>query len=239
MRCSFLLAAAMIVGAPALAAPATAPLIERAKLFGNPSKANGRISPDGKWLSWTAPRDGVLNIWVAPASDPAAAKPLTAETLRPIRQYFWAPDSKSVLFINDKGGDENFKLFGVDVATGVQRTLTPFDKTRAEIIGVSTTIKDRILVGVNNRDPKWHDVYSLDLATGKLTLVQQNDGYGGFVADDSLTLRIASKPRPDGGTEFYKINGGKIETTPFATIGLDDSQTTAPVGFTADGKTLY
>ncbi|PZN93025.1 MAG: S9 family peptidase [Alphaproteobacteria bacterium] len=238
MRRLLIVAAAAIAATPAFAAP-TAPLIERAKLFGNPSRASGRISPDGRFLSWTAPRDGVLNIWVAPVSDPAAARPLTTETLRPIRQYFWAPDSKSILFINDKGGDENFKLFGVDVASGAQRTLTPFDKTRVQIIGVSTTIKDRILVGVNNRDPKWHDVHSLDLATGKLTLVQQNDGYGGFVADDALKLRIASKPRPDGGTEFYKIDGGMIATTAFATIGLDDSQTTAPIGFTADGKTLY
>lgn len=239
MRRLLLLTAAAVLAGPVLAAPPTVPLIERTKLFGNPSKANGKLSPDGKWLSWTAPADGVLNIWVAPVATPGSAKAVTKETERPIRQYFWAPDSKSVLFINDKGGDENFKLYGVDVVTAQQRTLTPFDKTRAEIVGVSTTIKDRILVGINNRDPRWHDVHSLDLATGKLTLVQQNDGYAGYVADDSLTIRIASKPLPDGGQEFYKVTNGKVEAAPFATIGLDDSQTTAPVGFTVDGKTLY
>src|SRR3954463_1363631 len=144
------------------------PLIERTKLFGNPVKANGRISPDGKWLSWTAPRDGVLNLWVAPVDNPDAARAMTNERERPVRQYFWSPDSKRVLFIQDKGGDENFLLYGVDVATGKQTTLTPFAKTRAEIVGSSNRIKDRILVGLNNRDPKWHDVYSLDLGTGRL-----------------------------------------------------------------------
>jgi dipeptidyl aminopeptidase/acylaminoacyl peptidase len=182
----------------------------------------------------------VLNIWVAPAGDPAAAKPLTAEKTRPIRSYYWSPDSKAILFVNDKGGDENFLLYGVDVATATQKSLTPFDKTRVEVINISHAVKDRILLGINNRDARWHDVYSLDLASGKLTLVLQNDGdYAGFVADEQLVPRLASKQTPDGGQAFFRIANGKVETTPFATIGLDDSLTTAPSGFTTDGKTLY
>ena len=95
------------------------PLIARAKLFGNPVKANGRISPDGKWLSWIAPRDGVLNIWVAPVGDPDAAKPLTDRARRGrSASISGRPTRKQILFIQDKGGDENFLLYGVDVATG-------------------------------------------------------------------------------------------------------------------------
>ncbi len=101
-------------------AVATAPLIERAKLFGNPSRAAGTLSPDGQWLSWIAPRDGVLNIWIAPSDHLDAARAITAEAVRPIREHFWAPDSRSVLYIQDKGGDENFLLYGVDVATGTE-----------------------------------------------------------------------------------------------------------------------
>jgi dipeptidyl aminopeptidase/acylaminoacyl peptidase len=215
------------------------PLIERTKLFGNPVKANGRISPDGKWLSWTAPRDGVLNIWVAPVDNPDAAKPLTNDRERPVRQYFWSPDSTQVLYIQDKGGDENFLLYGVDVASGKQVALTPFQKTRAEIVGISNKHKDHILVGLNNRDAKWHDVYSLNLATGKLTLVKRNDGYAGFIADDDLKLRIAIKSRDDGGSDYFRIVNGSIEAKPFGSVGLEDSLTTQPAGFTADGKTLY
>src|SRR4051812_29586684 len=95
----------LLAAQPALGADIqNVPLIERSKLFGNPVKANGRISPDGQWLSWTAPRDGVLNIWVAPVGNPDAAKPLTSERERPVRQYFWSPDSRQVLYIQDKGG---------------------------------------------------------------------------------------------------------------------------------------
>ncbi|ASG20167.1 S9 family peptidase [Nitrospirillum viridazoti] len=241
------LALTVILGTTSLTAaapppPATspaAPLIERAKFFGNPSRTQGKLSPDGKWLSWIAPRDGVLNIWVAPASDPTKAKALTAEKTRPIRQHFWSPDGKMILFVNDKGGDENFVLYGVNVATGEQRTLTPQEKTRVDIIGTSHHIKDRILVGLNNRDPKWFDVYSLDLAKGKLTLVFKNEGYAGFVADESLKLRLAAKSRPDGGTDFFRVADNKVEAQPLGAVGLDDSLTTNPLGYTEDGKTLY
>ena len=235
-----LLASAFFTASPLLAADAPdVPLIERTKLFGNPVKANGRISPDGKWLSFTAPRDGVLNVWVAPVGDIGAAKPLTNERERPIRQYFWSPDSSRILFIQDKGGDENFLLYGVDVATAKQTTLTPFTKTRAQVVAISNKHKDRILVGLNNRDAKWHDVHVLNLKTGKLTLVQRNDGYAGFLADNDLKLRMALKSRDDGGTDYYRVTNGKIEAVPFAKVGLEDALTTAPAGFTADGSTLY
>jgi len=239
---SLLLLAAF--GSPAFAdstaAPRGAPaLIERAKFFGNPTKTGSQISPNGKWLSWIAPRDGVMNLWVAPLSDLSKAKPLTAETKRPIRSMFWSPDSQSVLFINDKGGDENFLLYGVNVDSGEQTSLTPFEKTRVQVTGIGSNIKDRILVGVNNRDPKWHDVHSLDLASGKLTLVMQNEGYGGFLPDENLNLRIATKSRPDGGIDYHAISDNKVAATPFASVTLEDAQTTRPLGFTSDGKSMY
>ncbi len=238
---SLLFAAFTVLGVAVTAASAAeAPLIERQKLFGNPSHSQGKISPDGKFLSFLAPRDGVMNIWVAPVNDPSAAKPLTAETKRPIRSYFWAPDSAAILFVNDKGGDENFLLYGVNVTSGEQKALTPFEKTRVEIVAVSNQVQDRILVGVNNRDAKWHDVYSLDLKSGKLALLLENKGeYAAFLADEALTLRGAIRSRPDGGNDFFKIVGGKVEEKPFASVGLEDSQTTAPAGYTVDGKTLY
>ena len=125
-RIAILLAAAAAIGLTGVATAQTSPavpLIPRDALFGNPEKAAGRISPDGKWLSWIAPRDGVLNIWVAPADNLAAAKAVTAEKTRPIRRYFWAPDSSMLLYVNDKGGDENFLLYGVAPAGGEERLL--------------------------------------------------------------------------------------------------------------------
>ena len=238
MRKSVTLALLAAVATPLMAADSV-PLIERAKLFGNPTRTGGQLSPDGKWISYIQPRDGVLNLWVAPASAPDQARPLTAEKARPIRNYSWSPDSKQLLFINDKGGDENFLLYGVDVASGAQKALTPFEKTRVMMIGASATIKDKILVGVNNRDARWHDVYLLEPATGAMTPVFRNEGYSSFVADDQLHIRLAAKPRADGGSDWFRVTDGKPEATPVVSYGLDDSQTTQPLGFTTDGKTLY
>lgn len=228
---------------PALAAEAASgtatPLIPREAIFGNPARSVGRISPDGRWLSWLAPKDGVLNIWVAPADNPSQARAVSAEKTRPIRFYYWSPDSAQVLYNMDDGGDENFKLHSVNVHTGQHRVLTPFPKVRNRVVGISPQVADRILVGLNHRDPRWHDVYSIDLKTGALTLVQQNDGYADFIADRNLNLRLAAKARDDGGTDYHRIMDGAIEPKPFLSIGLEDSLTTLPLGFNADGKTLY
>lgn len=216
-----------------------APLIPRSALFGNPTRSAGQISPDGKWLSWLALKDGVMNVWIAPASDPAAARAVTGAAERPIRQYFWSPDSRAVMYIQDKGGDENFLLYRIDVTSGAETTVTPFENTRVQLIGASTTIKDKLLLGINNRDPQWHDVHMLDLATGKLTLVLENNAYAGFMADDSLTLRMAMQQNEAGGTDYFRVSGNVVEDTPFETTAMEDSLTTAPAGYTSGGSTLY
>ncbi len=216
-----------------------APLIPRDALFGNPTRAQGMLSPDGKWLSWLAPKDGVLNIWIAPRNDQSAAKAVTSATDRPIRSHFWSPDSKSVGYIQDKGGDENFLLYKIDVATGEETTLTPFENTRVEIVGASETIKDKLLIGVNNRDPQFHDVHMLDINTGELELVYQNDGYAGFMADDTLTLRMAYRQNEAGGTDYFEVTDDVVAAEPFETTAMEDSLTTSPAGYNTDGSVLY
>ena len=234
-------AAMLATSAVAAAQPlANVPLIPREALFGNPERAAARISPDGARIAWIAPRDGVMNVWVSPASDLSKARALTSEKKRPIRAFFWTPDSKQILYINDKGGDENFLLYSVNAQTGAERTLTPFEKTRVKIVGVSQTIRDRILIGINNRDPKWHDVYSVDLASGKLTPILTNaGGYSDFLADENLVIRGALKAREDGGSDYFRVVDNKVETAAVEQIGLEDSLTTRPAGYTVDGKTLY
>lgn len=217
----------------------TSPLIPRGDLFGNPTRAAGKISPDGQWLSWLAPKDGVLNIWMAPADNPDQAKAMTDATDRPIRQYFWSPDSQSLLYIQDKGGDENFLLYGVNIASGEETTLTPFENTRVDIVGGSESIRDKILVGLNNRDAQFHDVHLLDLNSGELTLVLENNGYAGFMADDTLTVRMALRQNEAGGTDYFRVVDNSVESDPFSSTAMEDSITTNPAGYTNDGSILY
>ena len=218
---------------------AETPLIPREALFGNPTRAAATISHDGQWLGWLAPHDDVLNVWVAPTADPAGARLMTHSADRPIPAFFFAPDSRSVLYIQDKAGDENYLLYQVDLGSGEERTLTPFENTRARFFGVSHAIKDRVLVGLNNRDARFHDAYMLNLVTGALELVLENDGYAGYLADDSLTLRWALRQNASGGSDWFEIADGKVAETPRESTTLDDSMTTHVAGYTADGKTLY
>jgi dipeptidyl aminopeptidase/acylaminoacyl peptidase len=218
---------------------AAIPLIPREVLFGNPVRSGGKISPDGQWLSWMAPLDGVMNVWLAPYAAPEQARAMTRATERPIPQYFWSPDSTALLYVQDKAGDENFLLYRVDVATGKESCLTPFDDTRARIVGSSETIRDKLLVGLNNRDPMWHDVYLLDLTTGALELVLENHEWAGFEADDSLILRWAVRQNEAGGTDMHQIVDGVIAETPREVVEMDDALTTSTDGYTTDGTTLY
>jgi dipeptidyl aminopeptidase/acylaminoacyl peptidase len=239
--------AALVAGAillvGALASPVSAaepPLIPRTSFFGNPVKTAAQISPDGRWLSWMAPKNGVLNVWVAPATAPSAAKPLTDETGRPVAFSWWSPDSQMILYATDTGGDENFQLYGVDVASGARRALTAFARTQVSVLAISHTIQDRILISANDRDQRFFDVYSLDLKSGAITPVFRNeDGFASFLADDTLALRLATKTLPSGDRAIYRIEDGKAEPQPVETIPYEDVVTTFPGGYSYDGKTLF
>jgi len=240
----FALLAATTVFVPAAFAVAQAqeggaPLIPRADIFGNPDKTNPQISPDGKWIAYLAPKDGVLNVWVAPAADIAAAKPVTNAAERPIRQYFWAANSAVILYLNDKGGDENFLLYSVDPATAENKLITDFPNTRVVPFGGSESRPDEMVIGLNNRDPKWFDPYLVNTRTGTITKIADNTSeYDGYIVDDALNLRFASKTNPDGSSEIFRLDAD-LKATSYTKIGFEDSQTTAPAGMSTDGKTLY
>ncbi len=223
--------------AEAAAAGLTAPLIARQVLFGNPERAAARISPDGKFLAWLAPRDGVLNVWVAPVDDLDAARPVTNDQDRGIRSYRWTYTGDQLLYLQDKGGDENWRIYLVNLDDDSVRDLTPLEGVRAEIEQVSYKHPERILIGLNDRDEQLHDVYELDLRTGERELVQENPGYAGFLIDDNYTVRFGVSLTPDGGQEMVKKTEDGWEE--FLSIGMEDALTTSAIGFDKDGDTLY
>ena len=231
---------AACAGAPKSTMPAAeTPLIPRSVLFGNPERASVRLSPDGETLAWLAPIDGVMNIHVAPTDDLAAARAITADTGRGIQSYSWTYLDDTIVYTQDKGGDENWRLYSVDVASGTVRDLTPFDGVQARIQGASRDIPGEILVGLNNRNPALHDVHRLDLATGEMSLVEENQGYIGFVADDQYNLRLAATYMPDGSIQYFYRAAGGSGWDPAETIPQEDTLTTNPLGFTRDGSTIY
>ncbi len=222
-----------------------APIIDREIFLGNPELAGGQLSPDGKFISFLKPYKGVLNIYVKRTEEPfEKAKQLT-DNDRPVGGYFWSYDGKYILYVKDKGGDENFNIYALNpadpavAATGVPaaRNLTPNDKIRAIIFAVSKKNPDILMVGINDRDPKWHDLYQLSISTGKLVKLRENkDRISNWVFDWTETPRLAVRNPEDGSTEILHIdaqgNFNKVyEVGPLEAAGVN--------AFTADNKKVY
>jgi dipeptidyl aminopeptidase/acylaminoacyl peptidase len=222
-------------------AQAAPPLIPRAILFGNPDKSSVQVSNDGRHLSWSAPVNGVLNVFVAPIDNLAAARPVTSSTQRPVYGYFWAYDHRTIVYGDDQGGDENIRIYAVDIATLAKRDLTPLAGVRAEILGTSPRHRTIVAVGLNDRDAQWHDLWHIDIATGERRLVRENrDQISGYVLDQDLMPRLVSRSQPDGSEVLYKVNGEKHDVLePVLTVPFADSMTTGARHFTADGKAYY
>ncbi len=219
-------------------------LIPLTVLFGNPERVSPRLSPDGTQLAWIAPHDGVLNVWRAPISSQAgvdwdAAQVVTDDTDRGIRQFAWAHDGRHLLYLQDTGGDENWRLHDVDLTTMQRRDLTPFEGVQTQLIATEKDFPDEILIGLNKDNVQLHDVYRLDLRTGELTKELTNPGFIGMVADAQLVVRAALQPRPDGSMVLVARETGDSEDwREILTIPAEDSLTTGPVSFSADGNSL-
>jgi dipeptidyl aminopeptidase/acylaminoacyl peptidase len=217
-------------------------LIPRSVLFGNPERTSPRISPDGTRLAWIAPHDGVLNVWVAPIGaagvDWDAAQMVTDDKDRGIRVIAWARDNRHLLYLQDTGGDENWRLFDIDLETGGRRDLTPFDGIQARIEGTSKRHPDYVLVGMNQRNEQLHDMYRLDLRTGELTLDVENPGFAGWLADEDLVTRAAYAPLPDGGFDLKVRDSAEAEWRTVLTIEADDAPSSDVLSFSEDGRSL-
>ena len=217
----------------------TTQLIPRKVLFGNPDKTNPQISPDGKKIAYLAPVNDVLNVWVGNVGSDTY-QPVTKDTDRGIRFYFWAADNRHIMYIQDVGGNENWRLYATTLETQETRDLTPFENVQVQIIDRDKHFPNELLIGMNKENPQVHDVYHLDLQSGELSLVAKNPGnIMNWVTDAHFKVRGAVTALPDGGTELLIRQD---ESTPWRTLvswDADDSLTSGPVGFTLDGQSIY
>ncbi|MGB6455446.1 MAG: S9 family peptidase [Streptosporangiaceae bacterium] len=218
-------------------------LIPLPVLFGNPERIMPRLSPDGALLAWIAPHEGVLNVWVAPIDpdqgvDWAAARVVTDDSDRGIRQFAIAHDGRHLLYLQDKGGDENWRLYDVDLPTMQRRDLTPFDGVQTQIIGLERGRPGEVLLGLNQANPRLHDVYRLDLVTGELTKEIDNPGYIGWLADTELQVRAAAAPQPDGGYLLMVRSDADADWRELLRIPAEDAESTDLLCFAADGGSL-
>ncbi|MEM9768871.1 MAG: alpha/beta fold hydrolase [Cyanobacteria bacterium P01_D01_bin.71] len=218
------------------------PLIDRELFFGDPEIIGAQLSPDGQFLAFQKPLGGVMNVWVKGIDEPmAAARPVTADAERPIYIYFWSADGRYILYVQDQGGNENFQIYAaepesLDEAAPTVRNLTPIEGVSAQIYAVPKQTPNNIIIGLNDRDPRFHDVYQLDLTTGERTLIYENDeNVAGWMADAQGTVRVAYRQTLEGGNETLVIQNGAL--TPIYTCEIEE--TCHPIHFHPDGQQVY
>lgn len=226
-------------GTASTGAAPTSGLIPRQVLFGNPERSSCQISYDGHMLSWLAPRDGVLNVWVTPVDDLAAARCITDDKGRGISSYAWSVDGRHIIYGQDQGGDENFHIYATDVASGTTRDLTPMPGVAASVAGRSLARADLIAVLINDRDKRWHDLWTVEVSTGKRTLVLENTaGYASIEVDDGLVPAIATRLGDGGEPDLvYRLDRGKPEV--LRTVPKSEDQTSGGIGLNRKGDIYY
>ena len=218
------------------------PIIDRELFFGDPEISGAQLSPDGKYISFIKPFNGIRNIWIKGIDEAfEKARPVTNDTKRPISSYFWSRGGKYILFVQDKGGDENFRIYAVNPAdqgdpVPAARDLTPMEKVRAYIYDVPRKTPNEIIIGLNDRKPELHDVYRLNIESGEKTLLRKNDeNIAGWDIDNKGNVRLGLRQTPDGGTELLSVEGDKL--VPIYSATSEESFGT--IRFTPDDKKIY
>lgn len=213
------------------------PIIQRQILFSNPDKAMVTLSPDGQYISYLAPKDGVLNLWIGPSSDPSKAQPVTDDKDRGIQSYAWTFNGTHILYAQDNKGDENFRIYAFNLKTGNTTLLTPARDVRGGIYGISERIPNEILIGINDRDKRYFDIYKVNLLDNTKKLVIENNKFSGFIVDDDLQVRFATFTNQDGGKEYFEFKDNNW--IPFMTVSVEDSLNTGIIGFDKTGTIAY
>ena len=220
------------------------PLIPREVLFGNPEIMSVNLSPDGRWIAYLAPDQGVLNLWVRDLDSQAPARVLTQQRDRPQRPGYWTADGRFLISSRDGDGDENTVLVRIDPRTGERKDLTPPQGVKAVWIGADREAPNELLVALNDRDPRYHDTYVIDVETGERRLLYQSTDDGRDVSilwiDGAWNPVIRSQLLPDGGSAHELRLPGESEWRSFLQFDFDDTITgSGPGGFSRDGQWLY
>jgi len=219
------------------------PIIDREIFFGNPQISGAQLSPNGEYITFIKPYKGIMNIWIKPKDSAFDdAFPITQDTNRPIRSYFWSRDARFVLYVQDKGGDENFRIYSVDPSLANKdnipnaKDLTPYKDIRAFILSLPKKDESQILVGINDRDKAWHDFYSINIESGERTLLYENkEKLESITFDLDLNIRLATRSLPDGSSEVLELKENGFEK--ILSSGLEE--TLSPLRFHKDGRVYF
>lgn len=208
-------------------------------LMAGEGRVGVRLSPDGARIAYLAALNGVRNVFVQEIAG-GAARPATRETGMPIKGYVWAMNGRQILYVHDRSGMDNWRLYGVDVTTGETRDYTPRDGLKIEIIGLDKRYPDQIVIAMSGAREPSPDAYRLDLSTGELTLAAKNPGNAiRAIVDARLFVRGAVTAREDGGIDFLVRSDASSPWRAVRSWSFEETDTSGPLLFSADGSSVY
>lgn len=203
--------------------------------FRNPDKSGYQISPDGKYLSFLAPYQNRMNVHIQNLETNEVTR-ITESLNRDINFYFWKGNDR-IIYIQDKGGDENFQLFGVNTDGKNPVSLTPFDSVQVRITDDLPELEEFMIIEMNKRNKQLFDVYRINVNTGELTLIAENPGnISGWMTDHDGKLRVATTTDGVNTSLLYRETEAD-EFKPVLTTNF--KETLYPLFFTFDNKNIY
>lgn len=218
------------------------PLIPLETLYGNPEITVPQISPDGKYITYLAPYEGTMNIWIRTRGI-KDDHPLTKYSDRPLIYYFWLYDSNSIIFHRDNNGDERYRVYMVKT-DGEITCLTPEEpekdfKFRSSIAALSPKHPDEILLTMTTRDEWLFDYYLYNIKTGEKKLVKQTDRpYDMWMIDTDLIPKCYTRFNPDNSETLFIQKQSESEPTEVYTWTSEDLIGQLILGFTSDNKNI-
>lgn len=210
-------------------------LIPMRDFFRNPEKTAFTISPDGTHLAFMMPWNNRLNVHIQKIGSSDITR-ITSATERDIAGYFWANNNR-IVYIKDKGGDENFHLYGVNIDGTNDKDLTPFDGVRVEVIDELEDFPEEMIISMNKNNPEVFDVYRINISTGEMKQIVRNPGnITSWMTDHAGKLRVAMTTDGVNSSLLYR----ETEESDFTEIVKTNfKETLAPLMFTFDNKNLY
>ncbi|MFZ4591144.1 MAG: prolyl oligopeptidase family serine peptidase [Ignavibacteria bacterium] len=203
--------------------------------FKNPEKNGYQISPDGNYFSYLTSWENRMNVFVQKVGSDEAVR-VTSATERDISSYFWKGNNK-IMYLQDKAGDENFKLYSVNKDGSDLKLLSPEDKVRTEIVDDLEDIDDYMLITLNERNPQAFDVYRINVNTGEKKMIAENPGnIMGWMTDHDGKLRIATASDGVNSVLMYR----ETEDAPFKEVLVTNfRESVEPIFFSFDNKFVY
>lgn len=213
-------------------------IIPRSMLFGDPKYVQPKISFDGKYLAYLSPCHGALNVWVGKLGQHKSMHPVSNNKKRGVSSFFWSYDNEHLIYADDYKGNENWRLYSVNIKTGRTKTLCAYKNTQVNVIAASPRRPEEILVGINKRRADLQDLYVLNIKTGTLSLIYENNSFSWFVCDDALRVVVAGQNTSSGGVEVFRLgkNFSKVE---ILNVKPEDVLTFVPLGVDKGRQWLF